>query len=124
MQPYLLVAAGGALGAMFRYFAGVFVVERVGSRFPFGTLSINVSACFMLGFILEYLHHHAGVNPAWKYVFAIGFLGAYSTFSTFEWETWTDLTNGAFWISILYVTVSLILGLLAVTIGSIAARPI
>jgi CrcB protein len=109
---------------MFRYFAGVFAVERVGSRFPFGTLSINVSACFLLGFILEYLHQHAAASPAWKYVFAIGFLGAYSTFSTFEWEVWSDLTNGAFWISIIYVSVSLILGLLAVTIGSVTAQSI
>ena len=124
MQPYLLVAAGGAIGAICRYVVGVFVVERVGARFPVGTLSINVSACLMLGFIVGYLNLHTGVDPAWKYAFAIGFLGAYSTFSTFEWEIWSDLTNGAFWIGILYVAVSLVLGLLAVTVGSAAARSI
>lgn len=122
MQRYLLIAVGGALGAMLRYFVGVVAVERLGSRFPFGTFSINVSACFMIGFILEYLNHHTGVNPAWRYAFAIGFIGAFSTFSTFEWETWSDLTNGAFWMGILYVVASLVVGLIAVALGSITSR--
>ena len=60
---------------MLRYFIGVTAAERFGPRFPIGTLSINVSACFMIGFILEYLNHHAGMNPIWRYAFAIGFIG-------------------------------------------------
>jgi CrcB protein len=107
---------------MLRYFIGVAAAERFGPRFPIGTLSINISACFMIGFILEYLNHHSGLNPAWRYGFAIGFIGAFSTFSTFEWETWSDLTNGAFWLGIGYVAVSLIAGLIAVAIGSFMAR--
>ena len=122
MQRYLLIAVGGALGAMLRYFIGVVAAERFGPRFPVGTLSINLSACFMIGLILEYMNHHTGVNPAWRYAFAIGFIGAFSTFSTFEWETWSDLTNGAFWLGILYVAVSLIAGLIAVAIGAFTAR--
>ena len=122
MRRYLLIAFGGALGAMLRYFIGVTAAERFGPRFPIGTLSINVSACFMIGFILEYLNHHTGVNPAWRYAFAIGFIGAFSTFSTFEWETFSDLTNGAFWVGFGYVAVSLIAGLIAVALGSFAAR--
>lgn len=122
MRRYLLVAFGGALGAMLRYFIGVVAAERFGNRFPVGTLSINISACFMIGFILEYLNRHTGLNPAWRYTFAIGFIGAYSTFSTFEWEIWSELTSGAFWIAILYVTVSLVAGLIAVGLGSATAR--
>jgi len=122
LQRYLLIAVGGALGAMLRYFIGVVAAERFGPRFPVGTLSINLSACFMIGLILEYMNHHTGVNPAWRYAFAIGFIGAFSTFSTFEWETWSDLTNGAFWLGILYVAVSLIAGLIAVAIGAFTAR--
>jgi fluoride exporter len=78
----------------------------------------------MIGFILEYLTRHTNVNPAWRYGFAIGFLGAYSTFSSFEWETWTELTRGAYWMGLLYVGVSLIIGLLAVGLGSATARSI
>ncbi len=122
MRQYLLIAMGGALGAMARYFVGVLAAERFGPRFPVGTLSINISACFLLGFLLEYLNRHTGMSPVWRYGVAIGFIGAFSTFSTFEWETWSDLTIGAFWIAILYVAVSLIAGLIAVSLGSSTAR--
>jgi fluoride exporter len=122
LRRYLLIAFGGALGAMLRYFVGRVAAERFGPRFPVGTLTINVSACFMIGFILEYLNHHGGLNPAWRYGFAIGFIGAFSTFSTFEWEIWSDLTHGAFWLGILYMAVSLIAGFIAVALGSLAAR--
>lgn len=122
MRRYLLIAIGGALGAMLRYFVGVVAAEHFSQRFPVGTLSINISACFMIGFIVEYLSHHTAPNPVWRYGFTIGFIGAFSTFSTFEWETWRDLTNGAFWIGVLYVAVSLIVGLIAVNLGSTTAR--
>jgi CrcB protein len=122
LQRYLLVAAGGALGSMLRYFVGTSVAERFGVRFPFGTLIINVSACFIIGLSLEYLSRHAGINPAWRYFLPIGFVGAFSTFSTFEWEAWSSFTTGAFWIGILYVAVSLVVGLIAVGVGVSAAR--
>ncbi len=124
VKRYLLIALGGALGAIARYVVGVFAAERFGQRFPVGTLSINLSACFMIGFLLEYLNRHTGMSPVWRYGVAIGFIGAFSTFSTFEWETWSDLTSGAFWIAILYVAVSLIAGLIAVALGSSTARSI
>jgi CrcB protein len=107
---------------MLRYFVGVVAAERFGQRFPVGTLSINISACFMIGFILEYINRHTGVSPVWRYTFAIGFIGAFSTFSSFEFETWSELTSGAFWIAILYVAISLIVGLIAVGLGSATSR--
>jgi CrcB protein len=107
---------------MLRYFIGVVAARRFGPSFPIGTLSINISACFMIGFILEYLNDHAGLNPAWRFAFAIGFIGALSTFSTFEWETWSHLNNGALWLGIFYMAVSLTAGLIAVALGSAAAR--
>ena len=107
---------------MLRYFVGVVAAERFGQRFPVGTLSINISACFMIGFILEYINRHTGVSPVWRYTVAIGFIGAFSTFSSFEFETWAELTSGAFWIAILYVAISLIFGLIAVGLGSAASR--
>jgi len=122
LQRYLLIAAGGAIGAMLRYFIGALAAQRFGPRFPVGTFSINVSACFLIGLILEYLNHHTGVNPAWRYLFAIGFIGAYSTFSTFEWEIWSDITSGAFWMGMLYLVASLVVGLIAVALGSMTGR--
>ena len=122
MQRYILIAFGGAAGALLRYSIGAFASERFGPRFPVGTLSINLSACFLIGLVLEYLNQHAGLNPAWRYGVAVGFIGAYSTFSTFEWEIWIDITRGAFWMGMLYLAVSLIAGLLFVALGATAAR--
>ena len=124
LNRYLLIAGGGALGALARYLVGVFAAEHFRSRFPIGTFSINISACFMIGFILEYITRHTHMNPAWRYGFAIGFLGAYSTFSSFEWETWSEVTNGAYWMGLLYVGASIIIGLLAVGLGSATARSV
>jgi len=122
VRRYLLVAIGGAAGAVLRYFISVLAAERYGPKFPVGTLSINISACFLIGFVLEYLNHHTGANPAWRYGVAIGFIGAYSTFSTFEWETMREFNNGAYWIGIAYVAISLVVGLIAVSLGSATAR--
>ena len=107
---------------MLRYFIGAQAAQRFGVRFPVGTLFINVSACLIIGFSIEFLNRHTDINPAWRFLIPIGFIGAYSTFSTFEWETWMDFTHGAFWIGISYVATSLIVGLIAVAAGAAIAR--
>ena len=123
MQRYLLIAIGGALGSIARYQVGALAAaERFGMRFPVGTLVINISACLLIGFSVEFLNRHANINPAWRYLIPVGFIGAYSTFSTFEWEIWMDFTSGAFWIGLLYTVVSLVAGLVAVAVGSAIAH--
>jgi fluoride exporter len=122
LNRYLLIALGGALGSMLRYFIGSTMAERFGVRFPFGTLIVNISACFLIGLTLEYLNHHAGLSPAWRFLIPIGFIGGFSTFSTFEWETWASFTSGAFWIAIAYVAASIVAGLIAVGAGVATAR--
>ncbi len=84
---------------MARFFIGSVAAERFGMRFPVGTLVINITACFLIGFSVEFLNRHTNINPAWRYLIPVGFIGAYSTFSTFEWEVWTDFTSGAFWLA-------------------------
>jgi len=122
LQKYLFIALGGALGSVARYMVGAGVTNRLGLRFPYGTLIINISACLIIGFSLEMLNRHANINPALRYLVPIGFVGAYSTFSTFEWEIFSSLNSGAFWIAILYVATSLIFGLIAVALGAAAGR--
>lgn len=122
MQRYLLIAIGGGLGSMLRYFLGVTAAQRFGVRFPVGTLTVNILACFLIGLSVEYLNRHASLNPAWRFLIPVGFIGGFSTFSTFEWETWSDISSGAFWIGILYVAVSLVAGFVAVGVGVAAAR--
>jgi CrcB protein len=91
LQKYLLIAAGGALGSMARYWVGSTIAGRMGVRFPYGTFVINITACIVLGFSLTFLGRRTGMDPAWRFLIAVGFIGAYSTFSTFEWETLSTL---------------------------------
>jgi fluoride exporter len=121
VQKYLYIAFGGALGSMARYWVGATVAGRVGSRFPWGTFVINMSACLLIGFSMTYLGRRAGINAAWRFLVPIGFIGAYSTFSTYEWETLSSLRAGAFLISSAYSVGSLIVGLAAVWCGSLLA---
>lgn len=124
MQKYLLIAAGGALGAIARYWVGSTIGGRMGSRFPYGTLVVNITACLIIGFSLTYLGKRVEINPAWRYFIPIGFIGAYSTFSTYEWETLSTLRSGAFALSALYAVGSLVLGLAATWFGAIVAETI
>ena len=122
MQKYLLIALGGALGAVARYWVGVTVTDRWGARFPYGTLVINLSACVIIGFSLTLLGKRAGFSAGWRYLVPVGFVGAYSTFSTYEWETLSLLRGGGFPVAALYAVGSLVLGLAAVWCGMIAAE--
>lgn len=117
MQKYFLIAVGGSLGAIARYWVESAVADRMGTRFPYGTLVINITACLIIGFSLVLLGRRTELNPAWHFLIPVGFIGAYSTFSTFEWETFSTLQTGAFLLAALYVALSFFLGLLAVWCG-------
>ena len=122
MPRYLLIALGGALGAMARYAVGAWAAQRFGPRFPVGTLVINLTACFLIGLTIEYLNRHTGLSVAWRFLIPTGFIGAYSTFSTFEYEAFADYTSGFVWIGLAYVAVSLLGGFLLVAAGVATAR--
>ena len=124
MQKYLFVALGGALGSVARYWIGSAIGGRLGTRFPYGTFVINVTACIIIGFVLTLMGSRTELNPAWRFLIPIGFVGAYSTFSTFEWEIFANLQTGAFLIIALYVVLSLVLGLAGVWGGVLIARAI
>ncbi len=118
MYKYLLIALGGALGSIARFWVGSTVGSRLGIRFPFGTLAVNLTACVVIGFAVTFLGKRMEVDPAWRYFATIGFIGAYSTFSTFEWETMETLRSGAFGMAALYAVGSLVLGLGATWCGA------
>jgi CrcB protein len=118
LQKYLMIAVGGALGSIARYIVGSAVTNRMGLKFPYGTFVINMTACVIIGFSLTYLGSRAEVSPGWRFLIPIGFVGAYSTFSTYEWETLLTLRAGAFLIASLYAFGSLVLGLVAVWCGA------
>ena len=118
MSKYFLIALGGALGSVARYWVGSTVGTRMGVRFPFGTLLVNLSACVVIGFALTLLGKRIELDPAWRYFTTIGLIGAYSTFSTFEWEALETLRSGAFLLAALYVGGSVFLGLAATWAGA------
>ena len=122
LQKYLLIALGGALGSMARYWVGSAIQGRIGMRFPYGTLVVNLTACAIIGFTLTYLGTHLEISPAWRYLVPVGFIGAYSTFSTFEWEALTTMRSGAFALAAIYVGVSVALGLVAAWSGAALAE--
>jgi CrcB protein len=122
LQKYLLIAIGGALGSITRYLVGSTVTNRMGTRFPYGTFVINLTACLIIGFFMAAAERRTEVSPALRFLIPIGFVGAYSTFSTFEWETFVHLQTGDFLIAALYVSLSILLGLLAVWAGVVLAR--
>ncbi len=121
MQKYLLIAAGGALGSVARYWVGSTISGRIGTKFPYGTIVINISACIIIGFTLTYFGKRADLSAAWRFLVAIGFIGAYSTFSTYEWETLSTLRSGAFLMGALYAVGSLVIGLAATWCGTALA---
>jgi len=121
LQKYLLIALGGAAGSIARYWVGSTVSGRIGTKFPYGTFVINITACVIIGFALTFLSKRADLSPAWRYLIPIGFIGAYSTFSTYEWETLSTLRSGAFFLAALYAVGSLLLGLVAVWGGAVLA---
>jgi len=122
LQKYLLIALGGAIGSMARYWVGSTIANRMGTKFPYGTVVINITACIIIGFSLTFLAKRAGLNPAWRFLVPIGFIGAYSTFSTYEWETLSTIRTGAFLLAALYAVSSLVVGLAAVWGGSVIAE--
>ena len=124
MQKYFMIALGGSLGSLARYWVGTVIASRMGTKFPYGTFVINITACVIIGFSLAFLGRRTELSPAWRFLIPVGFVGAYSTFSTFEWETFSNLQLGSFLIAGLYVALSIFLGLVAVWCGVLIARVI
>ena len=118
MEKYFYVALGGALGSMARYWVGASVAGRAGSRFPWGTLVINITACVLLGFTMTWLGKRTTMNPDFRFLVPIGFIGAYSTFSTYEWEAFSTMRAGAFMLGAAYIATSVVLGLAATWSGA------
>jgi len=122
LQKYLLIALGGALGSVARYWVGSTIANRMGSKFPYGTFVINMTACVIIGFSLTFMARREELNPAWRFLVPVGFIGAYSTFSAYEWETLSTVRSGAYLLAAVYAIGSLIFGLAAVWGGSVLAE--
>jgi len=119
---YLVMSLGGILGANARYLLGTWIAQRYGTSFPYGTLVINVSGSFVIGLFLTLIAERFVLHPNWRLFFAVGFLGAYTTFSTFSYESVVLLQNGAWRLGLVNMVGSVVLGPIAVVIGMAVAQ--
>ncbi|MCW8889981.1 MAG: fluoride efflux transporter CrcB [Sedimenticola sp.] len=87
MSQVLTIAAGGALGALMRFWVANGVYSMLGRGFPYGTLAVNVLGSFVMGLLYILFLERMSVSPEWRAALLIGFLGAFTTFSTFSIET-------------------------------------
>jgi CrcB protein len=122
VTKYLIIGIGGFLGANFRYLVGGWVADWLGSDFPYGTLIINVSGSFIIGMFLTLITDRFAAPPNLRLFFAIGFLGAYTTFSTFSFESLALIQSRAYLAAAVNVVGSTVLGLLAVAAGVVLGR--
>jgi len=118
---YLLILLCGGVGSLARYAVGTAIANRFGARFPVGTMVVNVTGCFLIGLVMTLLTDRQP-HPYWRLALVVGFLGGYTTFSAFEWETWSAVRGGSFWIGLANVAGSVTLGYIAVWFGALLAR--
>lgn len=117
MLAALLVALGGGLGSMARYLVGGWFAARLGSGFPYGTFVINVTGSFIIGFFLAFAEDRVWLGPNWRLFFAIGVVGGYTTFSTFEYESIRLLQDGEMLAGAFYMVGSVVSGALGAIVG-------
>jgi CrcB protein len=123
-MTYLLIGVGGFIGAITRYILAVWIGERWGRSFPLGTFVINVSGSFLIGLLMTLLAERFMVNPQWRLLLVVGFLGAYTTFSTFEYETGALLKDGELLLAGLNVVFSVLAGFIALKLGEVIAKSV
>jgi fluoride exporter len=112
-----LLVVFGAAGTLARYGLQGLVQNRTGPNFPTGTLAVNLIGCFLLGAVGEYGLTHLAIPPEWRIGITVGFFGAFTTFSTFSWETAQLLEDGEWMRAGVYLIASVAGGLLAVVAG-------
>jgi fluoride exporter len=120
--PLILIGLGGFAGAIARYMVDGFVAERVAGAFPWGTLVVNLSGSFLLGALFALTVDRAILPADIRGPVLIGFIGAYTTFSTYMLESWQLIGSGAYGLAFVNVVGSAVLGLVAVGAGLALGR--
>ena len=112
LKTITLIGLGGAIGSILRYLASTGIQNKFLSAFPYGTLSVNISGCFLIG-VLYALTERNNVTPEWSLFLITGICGGYTTFSTFSYESLSLLRNGELLYATAYISASVLLGIFA-----------
>jgi CrcB protein len=122
MANLFIIGIGGFFGAVTRYGVALWIGVRWGRTFPMGTFVINITGSLLIGFLMPLLTERFMANPQWRLFLVVGFLGAYTTFSTFEYETGALLRDGEWLLTCLNVILSVLVGFVALKAGEILAK--
>jgi CrcB protein len=118
----LIVGIGGFMGAIVRYALAIWIGQTWGRSFPLGTFVINVSGSFLIGLLMTLFTERYSFDPAWRLLFVVGFLGAYTTFSTFEYETGRLIKDSEWFFAAMNVVLSVTVGFIALKFGEVLAK--
>lgn len=124
MRAILLISVAGAAGAVSRYGVSMWAQRTLGVHAAFGTLAVNILGCLLLGLVLELEAQSDWIGNSGRLFLAVGFMGSFTTFSTFGFETLKLIQVGDSHLALLNVGANLLLGILAVWLGWILARVI
>ncbi len=116
-MEYVIIGIGGFLGANARYIVGGWITRTWDSAFPWGTVIINITGSFLLGLLMVNLTARPLASPHYRLFFAVGFLGAYTTFSTFSYETLRLIQAHSLGAALMNVVGSVVVGLVGVVLG-------
>ena len=123
-MPYVLIGLGGFAGAISRYLVDGFVSDRTAGAFPWGTLAVNATGSFLLGLLFAMTTERAILPAEIRGPVMIGFIGAYTTFSTYMLESWGLIESGSYLPAVANLGGSVVIGLVAVAAGLIIGRAI
>ena len=122
MHTFVWISLGAIAGANLRYLVAQQVAKWTGPNFPYGTLAINVTGSFVLGFFVVWTTGRAIADPRWRLMISVGFCGGYTTFSSFAYETFALVEQGQWLAAAANVAASNLLTLTAVVLGAMLAR--
>ena len=123
LTQYFVIGLGGALGSMLRFGIGSFIdtsVQKTGYIFPWGTIIVNITGCFIIGFVftISTAEGRVYMSPLTRNFITIGILGGYTTFSSFSWQTLSLAQSGQMWGAVANVVLSVVLCLVGVWLGA------